>query len=231
MRRLSILAVAVAATLTLATAIAPAASAHEQRTVAGKYAFVVGFIVEPAIIEEPNGIDLRITDTQTNQPVEGVEKSLKAEMVVGPDKKTVDLKARFRQPGAYTADIIPTKTGTWSFRFFGTIDGTAINERFESGPGRFNDVQAKTDLQFPAKQPTIGELAQQVQQAPRAGQAAEAAAQPSPDVQRTLDELQQARSTATTIGIIGIITGVAGIALAALALLSRRQGGRPTEPV
>lgn len=47
------------------------ASAHESRTVAEKYRFVVGFITEPALLEQPNGVDLRSTNTQTNQPVEG----------------------------------------------------------------------------------------------------------------------------------------------------------------
>jgi hypothetical protein len=207
------------------------ASAHERRQVGGKYTFVVGFLVEPPLLEEPNGIDLRITNAQTNEPVEGVEKTLKADIMVGGDKKTVDLRTLFGQKGAYTAEIYPTKTGTWVFRFFGTIDGTQIDERFESGPGRFGDVESKANIAFPAKQPSIGELAQQL----AGGRPTDGAAQPTgasvDDVQRALDEANSARSTAVGFGIAGLIVGVLGVALAAYALASRRGGGSRQEPV
>ena len=207
-------------------------SAHERRTVAGKYTFVVGWLTEPALLEEPNGIDLRITSVQTNEPVEGAENSLKADVSAGGQTKTFELKARFGQRGAYTADLIPTRAGSWSFRFYGTLDGTPIDERFESGPGRFNDVQPTGDLQFPAQVPSAGELAQRLGQPAEAGRPA---AETSPDVQRALDRADQARTTATTFGAAGIAVGLAGMALAAYALASSRRSrgttGRGGEPV
>ncbi len=197
------------------------AFAHERRTVAAKYQFVVGFITEPALIEEPNGIDLRITDAATNAPVEGVEKTLKADIIVGGQTKTVDLRARFGQPGAYTADIVPTKTGTWVFRFHGTIDGTPVDERFESGPGRFGDVEAKSALQFPAKVPSLGELAAQV--SPADGQGAPQ----SMEAAKALNRADDARTLALLLGGGGIAVGVLGLAVGAYALTSRRSGGEP----
>jgi hypothetical protein len=132
--------------------------------------------------------------------------------------------------GAYTADLFPTKTGTWSFRFYGNLEGTPIDEKFESGPGRFNDVQSKADLQFPAKQPSIGELAAQVQQSGRPGEAAAQPAGPTQDdVQRALDKANDARNTAIGFGVFGIVVGLAGLALAVYLLMSRR-GGRSGEP-
>ena len=233
-RLISLLAVGLAA-LALLGPLSPSARAHERRTVAGKYTFVVGFINEPALLEEPNGIDLRITNAETNEPVEGVEKTLKADVTVGGQTKTFELRPRFGQRGAYTADLIPTKTGTWVFRFHGEIEGTRIDERFESGPGRFNDVQPKTDLQFPVQEPSIGELAQQLQ---RPGQPADRAAPPadlSPDVQRALERASSARTTAIAFGVGGIAIGLLGVALAIYALTSRRATDReaagPSEPV
>src|SRR5579875_2828190 len=44
------------------------ASAHETRVVDGKYKFVVGFLNEPAIVDQPNSIDLTVTDASTGQP-------------------------------------------------------------------------------------------------------------------------------------------------------------------
>jgi hypothetical protein len=212
----------------------PTASAHETRTVAGKYKFVVGFLNEPALLEEPNGIDLRISNAQTNDPVEGLEKTLKADIIVGGQTKTTDLRARFGMKGAYTADIIPTKTGTWSFRFYGTVEGAQVDEKFESGPGRFGDVEAKSNIQFPNQEPSIAELAQQ------GGRPSDAGAQPvtaSPDVQKALDRADSAKNTAIGFGVVGIVIGLAGVGLAWYALRSRSgaaggngSGGRP-EPV
>lgn len=227
LRRFTMPLAAVAAALTIAALAAPSASAHERRTVAGKYTFVVGFLTEPVLLDEPNGIDLRITNAETNEPVLGVEKTLKADMIAGGQTKTVDLKARFGQQGAYTAELIPTKTGTWAFRFFGTIDGQQIDERFESGPGRFNDVQATADLQFPTKVPSISELAAQVER----GAPAETAQTPaqSAEVQKALDRADSARTMGIALGSIGIVAGLLGAGLGLYAL-TRRQGGAGSGP-
>lgn len=231
-RLFATVAAALAAITLVSLANVPSASAHERRQVAGKYTFVVGFLNEPVFLEEPNGVSLTVTNMQTNEPVEGVEKTLKADITAGGQTKTVELKARFGQKGAYSADVIPTKGGPWTFRFYGTIDGTQIEEKFESGPGRFNEPQSKAELLFPVKLPSIGELAEQVQ---RGGAPAEPSAGGSAvDVQRALDKAEDAQSTATTFGIIGILVGLAGVALAAWALITRRGGASSTarqEPV
>ena len=51
------------------------ALAHETKTI-GKYTFKVGFLNEPPIQGEHNGLDLTITDAADN-PVDGAEKTLK----------------------------------------------------------------------------------------------------------------------------------------------------------
>lgn len=179
--------------------VAPgAASAHERRTVAGDYTFVVGFLKEPALQGDPNGIDLRVS-TAGDQPVEGVEKTLKAEIVVGPNAMPIELRPRFRTPGAYNAEFIPTREGSYTFRFSGTVDGKPVNETFESGPGRFNDVQAATPLQFPDKVPSGAEL------------------------QRAVAAADSRAATATTLGVSGLVAGVLGLLGAGWALMSRRQ--------
>ena len=172
------------------------ALAHEQRAV-GKYNFVVGFLTEPAYAGLPNGLDLRITNKETTKPAEGLEKTLQAELIFGGKSMPLTVRARFGQPGAYTADLIPTKAGTYIFHIFGDIEGQKVDEKFESGPGRFNDVQEMTPLQFPEKLVPAPDLAAQVQSA------------------------QSAASTAQTFGIIGIIVGVLGLATGGFALFKR----------
>jgi hypothetical protein len=176
--------------------------AHERRDV-GKLQFVVGFIGEPAIIGEPNGIDLRITDKASGQPVEGAEKTLKATIQYGGGApKELPLKARFGMKGAYTADLIPTKAGAYIFTFTGTVGDEQVNQKFESGPGRFNDVEDSAKLQFPEAVPYAGDMARQVQ-------AAEARA-----------------AQATTFGYVGIGLGAVGTLLGLVALMRRPATAR-----
>ena len=168
----------------------PPASAHERRDV-GPYQLVVGFIGEPAIVGELNGIDLRVVNKSSQQPVEGVEKTLKAAIAFGGGQpKELALRTRFNMPGNYTADIIPTRAGTYVFTFSGAIDGQQVNERFESGPGRFNDVQSRNDLSFPVVEASPAEL------------------------QQALNDGRQQASTATMLGTVGLVLGLAALALA-----------------
>ncbi|MBI3913924.1 MAG: hypothetical protein HY327_07030 [Chloroflexi bacterium] len=172
------------------------ASAHERRTV-GKYEFVVGFLNEPAYIGQPNAASLAVTDTETKKPVEGLEKTIKVEIIFGGKTLPLDLRARFGQPGAYVADFIPTKAGTYIFRFTGKIDALNVDEKFESGPGRFNDVQDTTALQFPEKLPAPLDVAAQVQAA------------------------RDTASNAQTIAYAALALGLVGSALGAFALRRR----------
>lgn len=217
--------------LMLVGVAAPSAEAHERRQV-GPYVFVVGFQNEPAYVEEPNGASLTVFRTD-GQPVEGVDKTLKVEISTGGASRTFNLKPVFNRPGAYVAEFIPTKTGGYTFRFFGTIEGQEINERFESGPNRFDEVQGKADLEFPASVPTNGELAAQI----RAGRAAETqwgATPTSEQLKQALDRADNARTTGIVVGTIGIAAGLAGVALALVALHAQRRGsaagGGETEP-
>ncbi len=184
--------------LTLVPLAAQPAYAHERRTV-GPYEFVVGFLKEPAFEGETNSIDLRISRAGSGDPVEGADKTLKAEVVVGPNTLPLELRPRFQTPGAYNAEFVPTRPGTYIFRFSGTLDGQPVNETFESGPGKFNDVEAVAPLQFPDKVPSGVEL------------------------ERALAAADGRANTATILGALGLLAGLAGLGLAAWALASRRR--------
>ena len=144
MRRIIVALPLVAAALVASSA----ALAHDRRTV-GQYQLVVGFLSEPTFTGQPNAVDLRVTDTAANRPVEGLEETLRVEIIAAGQSRTLKLRARFGQPGAYAADFVPTRTSTYVFRFFGKIGDRSIDERFESGPGRFEEPESMTDAQFP----------------------------------------------------------------------------------
>ncbi len=143
--------------LALAASAAPAL-AHERRTV-GPYTFVVGFLGEPTFTAVPNAVDLRVSETAANKPVEGLQDTLQVEISAAGQKKTYQLRARFGQPGAYAADFVPTRTSTYVFRFFGKVGDRSVDERFESGPGRFEEPESIVDAQFPPGDETTSRLA------------------------------------------------------------------------
>jgi hypothetical protein len=159
-------AIAVIATSQLLTP--SPAEAHERRTV-GPYQLVVGFLVEPAFAGTVNGVDLRVTDTRADpaKNVEGLETTVTADVFQGGLSTPLSLKlrARFGTPGAYAADFIPTRAGSYRFVFRGKIEDTAIAEKdgtFESGPGRFNDAEDPSKLQYPAKVPEGADLSERL---------------------------------------------------------------------
>ena len=192
----------VAATLVVVSSFAiysGTAAAHERRTV-GPYQFVVGWLNEPAYVGLMNSLDLRISDTRVTpaRAVEGLEKTLTVDLQTGglaPLPLTVT--ARFGTPGAYNGYAMPTTTGTYVFTIKGKIDTLDVNEKFESGPGRFGDIESTTALQYPNKVPAADDLTK------RLG-----------DLQSGIDQTRLLSAVAVVIGIV---------ALAASFAMSRRR--------
>jgi hypothetical protein len=138
---------------------------HERRTV-GPYTFVVGWLNEPAYVNAANGLSLDVTETSSSTPVDGLAKTLQAEVIVGGGAKklSLDLSTDEASPGHYEGSFIPTKTGDYIFHIFGTAGSTKIDERFESGPNTFDGVVSTDPLQFPDRVPANSDLAARVDQ-------------------------------------------------------------------
>ncbi|MGH7862178.1 MAG: hypothetical protein ACREOS_08040, partial [Candidatus Dormibacteraceae bacterium] len=174
------------------------ALAHERRAI-GPYTFLVGFLNEPTIQGQPNGLDLTITDSN-GKPVLGAEKTLKVAIAYGGGQpRALDLAPSDEAPGKYSAAVIPTKAGTYTFFFSGSINGDPINAQFESGPNTFDDVQSPASLQFPVTVPATADLVQQTQAANATAQAA----------------LQRA----TLLGLAGVAVGLVGLVVAIVAIV------------
>jgi hypothetical protein len=189
------------------------ASAHGRRTVATKFQFVVGFLAEPAFQGQQNGIDLSVcngecknkADGTLENPVEGVEKTLKAKVIFGSQSMEVELKPRFRQPGKYNGVFFPTASGEYTFHFIGEISGTKIDERFTSGKDGFSSVEATNALQFPEKAVDVSNLQTQIKEA------------------------KDSAASALTFGIIGLSAGLLGFfaAIAGITLAVRAKKASP----
>jgi plastocyanin len=115
----------------------------------------------------------------------------------------MDLKEAWNSPGQYKVEFIPTSPGAYNFRFFGDIEGTEINESFESSNTTFDEVTPANEIQFPVK------LA-----APRE---TENAARRALDAVTEASDAASSASTATLLGIIALILGVVGLVLGGLA--------------
>ncbi|HEY1375684.1 MAG TPA: hypothetical protein VGF55_02760 [Gemmataceae bacterium] len=164
MQRIGRIIAVAAAALAGAAFLPSVASAHEHRAVDnGKYNLVVGWVDEPAVSGYLNGLDFRVAqapagaaspaagadeDQPEGAPVEGVESTLQAEIIFVDQKMTLTLEPA-ETPGSYTAAVIPTQAGDYSFHIFGTINGDQIDETFTSGPNTFDTVTDAATLQFP----------------------------------------------------------------------------------
>jgi len=125
------------------------ASAHGHIEV-GDYELEIGFHNEPVIQGQVNGLDLFVTDTRTGDMVNGLEDTLKAEIIFGSSKKAVAIEPQEDLDGAYTAMVIPTQTGDYTWHIFGDIQGTPVDVSMTSSPTTFGSVEPASDYTFPS---------------------------------------------------------------------------------
>ena len=201
---------ATAAGVTVAACLVggPGAFAHEQRQV-GAYQLTVGWAHEPTYIGAENAVELFVHDAH-GSPVDdlGSPLTLQVEVIFGSQTTApLDLVASFDPDtglgmhGAFDAAIIPTAAGNYTFHFFGSINGQKVGERFTSGPTTFNTVVNPTGVEFPAKVPTLPDLASLTSRlAPRVDRATAAA---SASTNRA--------NSAHTLGLVGLVLGAAGL--------------------
>jgi hypothetical protein len=163
MTRIRAIAAAIAVVVASFGILSTPAAAHESRTV-GPYTFIVGWVSEPAVVGQSNGLDLTVTETDGDKAVSGLEKTLVAEVITGGGAKTrrLELAPDGDQPGHYTSGFVPTRVGDYTFHISGMAGTTKIDEKFESGPNRFDPVTDIVGLEFPDQIPSSADLAQQL---------------------------------------------------------------------
>ena len=128
--------------------LVPLALAHETRIVGPdsgqQYRLVVGMLNEPVFTDLRTGLDLRVTRADAEEPVEGLENSLEVTITAPTgETRTLDIRPRHGEPGAYIDDYILTQPGTYDIRIQGFIGDLQIDEIF---PREVGDV---SDLRFP----------------------------------------------------------------------------------
>jgi hypothetical protein len=158
LQRITVAGVAAAIALT-----APAAAfAHEHRAV-GTLAMTVGWLNEPTYAGSVNAVQLELASG--GGPVTAA--ALQVTVIFGDRNGTVktsplDLVPSDETPGLYTANIVPSRPGTYTFHVTGTAAGSHVDQYFTSSDKTFDDVKDPTADEFPAKDPTVGQLAQRL---------------------------------------------------------------------
>ncbi len=226
--RLRVGGTAIGAAIILALAISSTVSAHVVKQF-GTYSVAMGWLHEPTYVGVENSIQLIVKDAAGNpvndlQPgdLQVVVSTAGQQTAALPLQPSFDPDTGLGTPGEYTASLIPTQVGDYTFHLTGSIHGQAVDETATSPDQTFNSVTAGTDVQFPVKLPALGDLSTLIQRVDgrattantTATQAQQAASQASSDASRAL-------TVGVLVGGLGVLLGLAGLIVALRA--SRRR--------
>ena len=143
------LALSLLATLLVALVLHGVVLAHGMTTV-GDYELEIGFHNEPVVVGLPNALDLFVTNTKTGEMVNGLQDTLQAELIFGASKKLFDLEPQEGEDGAYTAFVIPSAAGDYTWHITGKINDTPVDVSMTSSPDTFNSAEEASAYSFPS---------------------------------------------------------------------------------
>ena len=125
------------------------ARAHESITV-GDYEIEVGWVNEPPVAGQLNGIEIHISNTSTgkHQPMEEVS-ALTVTVSYGGESKVLTLEPLGEDsPGQFQASILPTIPGQYTVVLGGQLGDTPVDAHVEP-----EEVSPADTIQFPVSYP------------------------------------------------------------------------------
>ncbi len=209
----------------------PPVLAHEE-VVMGDISIVAGWVDEPPLVNQLNGIVLIVTQVSNGQPVNNALAQADITLQKGGETRPLEFQPT-EEAGTYTATILPTQTGQYAIVMRGTIAGQAIDRQIEiedvEDTARFSFPPATTNSsgsnnQIPQGlieqlQRVITDLTTQVEEANIVAQEASNATQMASE---SIEELKMSADRAYLFSLIGVGAGAAGIAIGVVAF-SRRE--------
>lgn len=102
----------------------------------GEYRLEIGWMNEPVVSGETNGIELFVNPLEPELPLEeqefkngvaGLHKFLKMQLILKDEKITLPLSPDHNIPGKYYAYVNPTVAGFYQTNILGTIGNTTVS--------------------------------------------------------------------------------------------------------
>jgi hypothetical protein len=163
------------AAIVLALLAGTSAAAHETRSVGG-LKLTVGWGDEPAFSGFKNFVEVDVVDGAGRPVTDLGGGALSADVAFGDEHLPLALVPARGEPGKFRAWLVPTRPGTYSFHVTGTINGQPIDMMSTCSETTFACVADVSDIQFPVKDPSAGQLADRInRELPRAEAAMTAA--------------------------------------------------------
>ena len=241
-RLLSHRILALAAALVASATLAVPAFAHTGHEV-GDYVLEIGWLHEPAFVGQPNAVQVTITDHHDGSPILdlGADDIKVVVSTAGVDSASLTFEPAFDAVekegslGEYDAALVPTAPGDYTFHITGAIHGTAVDLSVTSGDETFDPVVTSSDLEFPAKMPTLTEVGTRLDRIDSRIEALQSAAPGSDD--GVLKAAQDAAAAATAAAsaasanadkalTLGLLVGGAGVVVALVALFVAMRAAR-----
>jgi hypothetical protein len=149
-------------------------AAHDRKS-AGALTVVLGWATEPAFSGSLNAVVVSLADR--TGPLTKAEGELAVEVTFGSERVTLALTPVFNRPHEFQAPLVPTRAGTYAFHVTGRINNQAIDITSTCAEATFHCVSDASAIQFPVKDPSVGQLAERIDRSmPRADDAATTAA-------------------------------------------------------
>ena len=233
------LAVGLVASATVGIAPAFAHTGHE----VGEYVLEIGWLHEPAFVGQPNAVQVTITDHHDGSPILdlGADDLKVVVSTAGVDSPSLSFEPAFDAVekegslGEYDAALVPTAPGDYTFHLTGSLHGTAVDLSVTSGDETFDAVITSTDLEFPAKMPTLTEVGTRLDridsriealQSTDPGSAALKAAQDANAVAAAaLAKADTAMSLGVMVGAVGLLAGGVALFVAGWAVRRKPRAG------
>jgi len=206
------------------------AEAHITK-VYGNYLVQVGWDNEPVYTGLVNAAQVTIKKGSGDaaKPVINALKDLQISVKYGSVTKPLDFLPSNTVDGQYHAVLIPTKVGTYSLVFSGTVEGQAVDDEIP-----LDDVASVDTLNFPPSTGSsqdatanVGQLDTLVNQLTSdiedAKNNADAASKSVSNVVQSFQQVKDTTDKLYMISMTGIGIGIAGIVIAVIAITRNRQ--------
>lgn len=185
---------------------------------AGDYRLEIGWINEPAVSSETNGIELYISkldptkkfdeqEFDKNKGVAGLRKDFRMELVYKEEKIYLNVLEDHNVPGKYFGLIDPTVDGYYQVNIVGKIGDTMVSKSMH--PPK---VENREHIEFPVRQ-NEKILSQH-----------ETIQSELETIKSRLNSIEENNSTQNyDLGIVGTVTGITGIVIASVAIIKNKR--------